>query len=81
VLLWTNRLKVEQKRGKVLRPWRWEFTEDYPSKPPKVSFPQGFFHPNIYPSGRVLHSFTFQLNVSAFSGTGGGALRGCLGGV
>ena len=31
-------------------------------------------------SGRGLHSFTFQLNVSAFCGTGG-AFRGCLGGV
>ena len=53
MLLGTKRLEVELKRGKVLRPWRWEFTEDYPSKPPKVSFPQGFFHPNIYPSGKV----------------------------
>ena len=30
-----------------------EFSEDYPSKPPKCKFPQGFFHPNIYPSGTV----------------------------
>mmetsp|Transcript_70439 Transcript_70439/g.223181 ORF Transcript_70439/g.223181 Transcript_70439/m.223181 type:complete len:160 (-) Transcript_70439:100-579(-) len=30
-----------------------EFTEDYPSKPPKCKFPAGFFHPNIYPSGTV----------------------------
>jgi len=30
-----------------------EFSEDYPSKPPKCRFPQGFFHPNIYPSGTV----------------------------
>ncbi|OWM70851.1 hypothetical protein CDL15_Pgr014524 [Punica granatum] len=29
------------------------FTEDYPSKPPKCKFPQGFFHPNVYPSGTV----------------------------
>ncbi|CAK7347507.1 unnamed protein product [Dovyalis caffra] len=29
------------------------FSEDYPSKPPKCKFPQGFFHPNIYPSGTV----------------------------
>ncbi|KAG5251244.1 hypothetical protein OIU77_025224 [Salix suchowensis] len=27
--------------------------EDYPSKPPKCKFPQGFFHPNVYPSGTV----------------------------
>ncbi|KAL6047489.1 SUMO-conjugating enzyme sce1 [Balamuthia mandrillaris] len=30
-----------------------EFTDDYPSKPPKCRFPAGFFHPNIYPSGTV----------------------------
>ncbi|KAL0904620.1 hypothetical protein M5K25_026749 [Dendrobium thyrsiflorum] len=29
------------------------FSEDYPSKPPKCRFPQGFFHPNVYPSGTV----------------------------
>ena len=30
-----------------------QFTDDYPSKPPKCQFPAGFFHPNIYPSGTV----------------------------
>jgi len=30
-----------------------EFSDDYPSKPPKCRFPPGFFHPNIYPSGTV----------------------------
>jgi ubiquitin-conjugating enzyme E2 I len=30
-----------------------EFTEDYPSKPPKCRFPANFFHPNIFPSGTV----------------------------
>lgn len=29
------------------------FSEDYPSKPPKCKFPAGFFHPNVYPSGTV----------------------------
>ncbi|KAL9264684.1 SUMO-conjugating enzyme SCE1-like protein [Drosera capensis] len=29
------------------------FTEDYPSRPPKCSFPPSFFHPNVYPCGRV----------------------------
>eukprot|EP00898_Chlorokybus_atmophyticus_P009175 jgi/Chlat1/9259/Chrsp99S08529 len=29
------------------------FTEDYPSKPPKCSFDPSFFHPNVYPSGKV----------------------------
>jgi ubiquitin-conjugating enzyme E2 I len=47
--------QVPGKAGTVwengLYPVKMEFTEDYPSKPPKVMFPQGFFHPNIYPSG------------------------------
>ncbi|MEW5305161.1 MAG: hypothetical protein WDW38_002050 [Sanguina aurantia] len=30
-----------------------EFSEDYPTKPPKCKFPEKFFHPNIYPSGTV----------------------------
>eukprot|EP01116_Phalansterium_solitarium_P024304 TRINITY_DN8877_c0_g1_i2.p1 TRINITY_DN8877_c0_g1~~TRINITY_DN8877_c0_g1_i2.p1 ORF type:complete len:159 (-),score=6.66 TRINITY_DN8877_c0_g1_i2:174-650(-) len=34
-------------------PLTMEFTEDYPSKPPKCKFPPQFFHPNIYPSGTV----------------------------
>lgn len=29
------------------------FPEEYPSKPPKVKFPAGFYHPNVYPSGTV----------------------------
>jgi len=29
-----------------------EFTEDYPSRPPKVRFVPPLFHPNIYPSGK-----------------------------
>eukprot|EP01118_Nematostelium_gracile_P001165 TRINITY_DN11204_c0_g1_i2.p1 TRINITY_DN11204_c0_g1~~TRINITY_DN11204_c0_g1_i2.p1 ORF type:complete len:147 (-),score=27.43 TRINITY_DN11204_c0_g1_i2:26-400(-) len=34
-------------------PINMEFSEDYPSKPPKCKFPANFFHPNIYPSGTV----------------------------
>ncbi|KAJ6335222.1 hypothetical protein OIU78_011956 [Salix suchowensis] len=34
-------------------PLNLHFSEDYPSKPPKCKFPQGFFHPNVYPSGTV----------------------------
>lgn len=34
-------------------PLSMEFSEDYPTKPPKCKFPAGFFHPNIYPSGTV----------------------------
>jgi ubiquitin-conjugating enzyme E2 I len=30
-----------------------EFSEDYPSAPPKCKFPPNFFHPNIFPSGTV----------------------------
>eukprot|EP01099_Mayorella_cantabrigiensis_P000672 TRINITY_DN1298_c0_g1_i1.p1 TRINITY_DN1298_c0_g1~~TRINITY_DN1298_c0_g1_i1.p1 ORF type:complete len:186 (+),score=47.25 TRINITY_DN1298_c0_g1_i1:75-560(+) len=34
-------------------PLTMEFSEDYPSKPPKCKFPAEFFHPNIFPSGTV----------------------------
>ncbi|CAL6277534.1 unnamed protein product [Bathycoccus prasinos] len=30
-----------------------EFNKEYPVKPPKVKFPEGFYHPNVYPSGTV----------------------------
>ena len=30
-----------------------EFSEEYPSKPPKCQFKPVLFHPNIYPSGTV----------------------------
>ncbi|KAK2196119.1 bifunctional Ubiquitin-conjugating enzyme [Babesia duncani] len=30
-----------------------EFTDDYPSKPPKCKFTTVLFHPNVYPSGTV----------------------------
>ncbi|KAF3656307.1 SUMO-conjugating enzyme UBC9 [Capsicum annuum] len=34
-------------------PLTMQFSEDYPSKPPKCKFPPNFFHPNVYPSGTV----------------------------
>ncbi|OIW09459.1 hypothetical protein TanjilG_22733 [Lupinus angustifolius] len=30
-----------------------KFNDDYPHKPPICKFPQGFLHPNVYPSGMV----------------------------
>ncbi|CAM9278624.1 unnamed protein product [Choristocarpus tenellus] len=30
-----------------------EFTDDYPSKPPKCKFVPALFHPNVYPSGTI----------------------------
>jgi ubiquitin-conjugating enzyme E2 I len=30
-----------------------QFSEDYPSKPPKCQFKPVLFHPNVYPSGTV----------------------------
>jgi len=30
-----------------------QFTEDYPTRPPKCQFSPVLFHPNIYPSGTV----------------------------
>mmetsp|Transcript_16847 Transcript_16847/g.43690 ORF Transcript_16847/g.43690 Transcript_16847/m.43690 type:complete len:166 (-) Transcript_16847:135-632(-) len=29
------------------------FSSDYPTKPPMAEFPPRFFHPNVYPSGKV----------------------------
>ena len=29
------------------------FTNEYPQKPPRVELPANFYHPNIYPSGKV----------------------------
>ncbi|EFN56766.1 hypothetical protein CHLNCDRAFT_144242 [Chlorella variabilis] len=29
------------------------FTSEYPSKPPRVKFPPGFYHPNVFPQGDV----------------------------
>eukprot|EP00743_Colponemidia_sp_Colp-15_P001606 GILK01001753.1.p1 GENE.GILK01001753.1~~GILK01001753.1.p1 ORF type:complete len:160 (-),score=17.67 GILK01001753.1:185-664(-) len=46
--------------GKKGTPWeggcyplQMEFSEDYPSKPPKCKFVPPLFHPNVYPSGTV----------------------------
>lgn len=46
--------------GKEGTPWEgglykvtMEFTEDYPSKPPKCKFTPPIFHPNVYPSGTI----------------------------
>ncbi|KAG5512115.1 hypothetical protein JKF63_07580 [Porcisia hertigi] len=46
--------------GKAGTPWeggefrlRLDFTEDYPTKPPKCVFTPVLFHPNVYPSGTV----------------------------
>jgi len=30
-----------------------EFSEEYPSKPPKCKFAPPLFHPNVYPSGTI----------------------------
>ena len=34
-------------------PVKIKFTNEYPAKPPKVELPPNFFHPNVYPSGKV----------------------------
>ncbi|KAL5987733.1 hypothetical protein ACLOJK_035485 [Asimina triloba] len=48
------------------------FSEDYPSKPPKCKFPQGFFHPNVYPSGTVCLSILNEDSMFGTSYGGGG---------
>eukprot|EP01098_Paradermamoeba_levis_P001545 TRINITY_DN1181_c0_g1_i5.p1 TRINITY_DN1181_c0_g1~~TRINITY_DN1181_c0_g1_i5.p1 ORF type:complete len:158 (-),score=19.50 TRINITY_DN1181_c0_g1_i5:164-637(-) len=45
--------KAETNWEGCIYPLTMEFSEDYPSKPPKCKFPAGFFHPNVYPSGTV----------------------------
>jgi len=46
--------------GKSGTPWEGglykvtlEFSEEYPSKPPKCKFVPPLFHPNVYPSGTI----------------------------
>lgn len=34
-------------------PLRIEWNEGFPQTPPKLSFPAGFFHPHVYPSGKL----------------------------
>ncbi|UKK01176.2 ubiquitin carrier protein [Theileria orientalis] len=49
--------KIPGKKGSIWEEGEYqltmEFTEDYPSKPPKCRFTTVLFHPNIYPSGTV----------------------------
>ena len=45
------------------------FTEDYPSKPPKCSFPANFFHMNVYQSGLVCLSILSESSVSDLTTT------------
>ncbi|KAH3684488.1 hypothetical protein WICPIJ_004538 [Wickerhamomyces pijperi] len=34
-------------------PIQLQFPPEFPAKPPKVKFDQGFYHPNVYPSGTI----------------------------
>lgn len=34
-------------------PLKIEYPADFPSKPPKIMFPANFYHPNVYPSGKI----------------------------
>ena len=36
-----------------LYPLDLKFTENYPNAPPECYFPQHFYHPNVYPAGKV----------------------------
>lgn len=49
-------------------PLTMEFSEDYPSKPPKCKFPAGFFHPNgERPSTSILRSRALSFAAAAGS--------------
>eukprot|EP00922_Rhytidocystis_sp_ex-Travisia-forbesii_P067469 GHVS01100373.1.p2 GENE.GHVS01100373.1~~GHVS01100373.1.p2 ORF type:complete len:163 (-),score=18.34 GHVS01100373.1:592-1080(-) len=49
--------KIPGKKGSIWEGGEYvmgmEFSEEYPSKPPKCKFAPVLFHPNIYPSGTV----------------------------
>ncbi|XP_955236.1 ubiquitin-conjugating enzyme (E2), putative [Theileria annulata] len=49
--------KIPGKKGTIWEEGEYqlimEFSEDYPSKPPKCRFTKVLFHPNVYPSGTV----------------------------
>ncbi|CCF72751.1 ubiquitin-conjugating enzyme E2 I [Babesia microti strain RI] len=49
--------KIPGKKGSIWEGGEYtltmEFTEDYPSKPPRCKFTTVLFHPNVYPSGTV----------------------------
>ncbi|CDJ43316.1 ubiquitin-conjugating enzyme e2, putative [Eimeria tenella] len=49
--------KVPGKKGSIWEGGEYcltmEFSEEYPSKPPKCKFAPVLFHPNVYPSGTV----------------------------
>ncbi|KAL2507233.1 UBC core domain-containing protein [Forsythia ovata] len=42
-------------------PLTMHFSKDYPSKPPKCKFPQGFFYPNVYPSELFASQFSMKI--------------------
>ncbi|KAK7309701.1 hypothetical protein RJT34_06639 [Clitoria ternatea] len=47
-------------------PLTMHFSENYPRRPPNCKFPQGFFHPNVYPSGTVCMPILDEGRVSIF---------------
>lgn len=55
--LLTWECKIPGKKGTKweggLFPVTLKFTENYPASAPQAHFPAGFFHPNVYPSGKV----------------------------
>lgn len=55
LLVWDCKIpgKAGTKWEAGLYPVKLEFSNDYPSRPPKVSLPAGFFHPNVFPSGKI----------------------------
>ncbi|KAK9827528.1 hypothetical protein WJX74_008347 [Apatococcus lobatus] len=55
--LFTWHCKIPGPSGSIweggLYPLDLKFTENYPTMPPECYFPQHFYHPNVYPAGKV----------------------------
>lgn len=55
--LYTWKLGIPGKAGTIwengVYPVTVVFSKEYPVKPPKCQLPNGFYHPNVYPSGTI----------------------------
>lgn len=67
--LFTWHCKIPGPAGSIweggLYPLDLKFTENYPAMPPECYFPKNFYHPNVYPSGKVQPALPGCSNLSA----------------